>query len=73
MRIQGLLLSMLAIALTGAGAPDTSSPDVRQSVEKILHDQQDAWNRRDLQSFMASYWNSPDLTFFSGAQKISGW
>jgi len=73
MRIQGLLLSMLAIALTGAGAPDTSSPDVKQSVEKVLHDQQDAWNRRDLQSFMASYWNSPDLTFFSGAQKISGW
>jgi len=73
MRIQGLLLSTLAITLLGAGAGDKNSADIGQSVEKVLHEQQDAWNRRDLQGFMASYWNSPDLTFFSGAQKIAGW
>ncbi len=22
---------------------------------------------------MSGYWNSPDLTFFSGAKKVSGW
>jgi ketosteroid isomerase-like protein len=39
----------------------------------VLQAQQDAWNRHDLKGFMSGYWNSPDLTFFSGAQRTSGW
>jgi len=35
--------------------------------------QQDAWNRHDLEAFMSGYWNSPDLTFFSGANVTTGW
>ena len=42
-------------------------------VEQILHSQQDAWNRHDLDAFMTGYWNSPDLTFFSGAKESKGW
>lgn len=43
------------------------------AVEHVLHTQQDAWNRYDLEAFMAGYWNSPDLTFFSGAKETRGW
>ena len=43
------------------------------AVEHVLHTQQDAWNRHDLEAFMAGYWNSPDLTFFSGAKEQHGW
>jgi ketosteroid isomerase-like protein len=50
-------------------APD----DPKAAVEQVLHTQQDAWNRHDLDSFMAGYWNSADLTFFSGAKQTSGW
>jgi len=32
----------------------------------VLKTQQEAWNRKDLEGFMAGYWNSPDLTFFFG-------
>ena len=69
------LTSLLAAALLMpcvAFARDTG-PDVKTSVEQVLRTQQDAWNRRDLEAFMSGYWNSPDLTFFSGAQRTSGW
>jgi ketosteroid isomerase-like protein len=50
-----------------------SPADVNSAVENVLHQQAEAWNRHDLEGFMAGYWNSPDLIFFSGAQKTSGW
>lgn len=43
------------------------------AVQQVLQKQQDAWNRHDLSGFMAGYWNSPELTFFSGAKQTSGW
>jgi len=50
-----------------------SSEDPKASVRNVLIAQQDAWNRHDLDAFMAGYWDSPDLTFFSGARQIHGW
>src|SRR5439155_19584961 len=32
-----------------------------------------AWNAGDLEGFMTGYWQSPDLTFFSGKSKEAGW
>ena len=45
----------------------------RSAVEQVLRAQQEAWNRHDLDAFMAGYWNSPELTFFSGAKERHGW
>ncbi len=45
----------------------------KRAIERVLRDQQKAWNRHDLEGFMAGYWNSPDLTFFSGAEERDGW
>lgn len=45
----------------------------RGAVEGVLQTQEDAWNRHDLEAFMAGYWNSPELTFFSGASERRGW
>lgn len=50
-----------------------STSEANSAIENVLHQQADAWNRHDLEAFMAGYWNSPDLIFFSGAQKTSGW
>ena len=47
--------------------------DARSAIESVLRQQAEAWNRHDLEGFMAGYWNSPDLVFFSGATKTSGW
>lgn len=56
-----------------AQASPTSVGDGRAAVEQVLHVQQDAWNRHDLEVFMAGYWKSPELTFFSGASERHGW
>ena len=63
----------LLLAAGLAGAADRSTAGVKSAVEQVLHAQQDAWNRQDLEAFMVGYWNSPDLTFFSGAHETSGW
>ena len=66
---------IILVAFSEGGAQVThSSIDVAKSeVERVLLTQQEAWNRHDLEGFMAGYWNSPDLTFFSGAKEKHGW
>jgi uncharacterized protein (TIGR02246 family) len=67
-----LLIGVIA-ALTVAGTGQDSTDAARQAIRKVIEDQQSAWNHHDLQAFMAGYWNSPDLTFFSGAHESKGW
>lgn len=50
-----------------------SDDNVNAAVRRVLDEQQSAWNRRDLDGFMAGYWHSPDLTFISGGTETSGW
>jgi beta-aspartyl-peptidase (threonine type) len=61
-----ILLSLNAFA-------QASKLDAASVVEQVLLRQQEAWNHHDLEGFMSDYWNSPELTFFSGAEKRSGW
>jgi ketosteroid isomerase-like protein len=58
-----------------AGAQDVSGSygTGAKAVERVLRTQQEAWNRHDLEGFMAGYWNSPELTFFSDAKEHDGW
>ena len=42
-------------------------------VLRVLAEQADAWNRGDLDGFMAGYLNSPDLTFRSGGTVTKGY
>jgi beta-aspartyl-peptidase (threonine type) len=63
---------LLAISTGGDLIQDRALPDAK-AVEQVLQDQSAAWNRQDLTGFMAAYWKSPLLTFFSGADISSGW
>jgi ketosteroid isomerase-like protein len=56
-------------AETEAGVRRASETAVR----KVLDDQVSAWNRGDLEGFMLGYWNSPDVTYYSGKEITSGW
>jgi ketosteroid isomerase-like protein len=58
-----------AHAQAGVAATDDSGAAIRH----VIVAQQDAWNRHDLEAFMTGYWNSPELTFFSGAKEHDGW
>jgi beta-aspartyl-peptidase (threonine type) len=65
-----LLLTTLCVAQT----PDKmNAEDDKAAIEQVLRTQQDAWNRHDLEAFMAGYWNSPQLTFFSRGTVNHGW
>ena len=64
------LITIYASAQTPA---NTAPGDPKAAVEQVLLKQQDAWNHRDLDAFMSGYWNSPELTFFSGAKETAGW
>jgi uncharacterized protein (TIGR02246 family) len=44
-----------------------------QAIRKVLDDQVKAWNKGDLEGFMAGYWMSPELTFSSGGEQTKGW
>ena len=39
----------------------------------ILALQKTAWNERNIEGFMAYYWNSDKFTFQSGANRLHGW
>jgi len=47
-------------------------PDVPE-VRALLADQAAAWNRGDLDGFMAGYWNDDRLVFASGSDVTTGW
>jgi ketosteroid isomerase-like protein len=66
-----VLVSLFALAQTSQTS--ATADDSKAAVEHVLRTQQDAWNHHDLDAFMAGYWNSPHLTFFSGAKETSGW
>lgn len=63
----GLLI--LASTLSTGLPPSKGTAEVRALLER----QQDAWNRHDLEGFMAGYWKSDALTFFSGGSITRGW
>ena len=68
--VVGFAVVWLAAAVVAA---DKSADIAKTAVEQVLRMQQDAWNRHDLEAFMTGYWNSRELTFFSGARETSGW
>lgn len=67
----GTLLLAMAVPLHSQTKGDADAGKV--AVENVLRAQQDAWNRHDLDEFLAGYWKSAELTFFSGAKQTSGW
>jgi uncharacterized protein (TIGR02246 family) len=68
-----VLLVSAIFAITISGVTQDAADTNRKEIQKVIEDQQSAWNRHDLEAFMSGYWNSPDLTFFSGAHESKGW
>jgi uncharacterized protein (TIGR02246 family) len=67
-----VLLGVIAALTVSSGGQDAGD-SARTAIRKVIEEQQASWNRQDLEAFMAGYWNSPDLTFFSGAHEAKGW
>jgi uncharacterized protein (TIGR02246 family) len=67
-----LLFGCSAVALAYLAA-SRQEPPAQAAIRQLLDDQDAAWNRGDLEGFMAGYWNSPQLSFYSGGDKRQGW
>jgi ketosteroid isomerase-like protein len=67
-----LLIAPFAFPSLAATEEPVADPETR-AVVKVLSDQEAAWNKGDLKGFMGGYWNSPELTFYSGRDKRKGW
>jgi ketosteroid isomerase-like protein len=61
------MLPVLALAQT------TPADAQKSAIRALLANQVDAWNRHDLEGFMAGYWKSPELSFYSGSSVTHGW
>jgi ketosteroid isomerase-like protein len=44
-----------------------------EAIRTVMDNQAAAWNRGDLEGFMAGYWRSDKLTFISGTEVTRGW
>lgn len=63
-------LLILAVALVGCGRAHHFD---RAAVEAVLTAQAEAWNRGDLDGYMAGYAHTDELVFTSGGKVRRGW
>ena len=66
------LLGAVIGDVLGGGVFSTSR-DRKPEVVNVLTEQQAAWNRGDLDGFMASYWKSDRMAFCGGSEMTYGW
>jgi ketosteroid isomerase-like protein len=45
----------------------------RDDIRRVLDAQTAAWNKKDLEGYMAGYWKSPELSFYGGSSITRGW
>ncbi len=65
--------SWLLVLAACASAPRAFSPDDDRAVRAVITAQQQAWNRGDLDGFMAGYLHDASLVFTSGGKIRHGW
>lgn len=73
MNLPRWLLLLVLFSLTEAAAARAEAPPSEKAIRAVLDAQVAAWNKEDLEGFMAGYWKSPDLTFVSGDKITRGW
>ena len=69
-RISLILIGLFAIpSVIRAQSPADAHAKDRAAILQLLTNQQDEWNKGNVDAFMTAYWNSPELTF-SGASGV---
>jgi uncharacterized protein (TIGR02246 family) len=68
-----VLTAAVIAAVVGLASGAPATPPEAVAVRAILDAQVTAWNRGDLDGFMAGYWKDDALTFFSGDTITRGW
>ncbi len=69
-------LVVVILLVLGCGSAYARRPQATKAVQEIravLDKQVTEWNKGNLEGFMAGYWNSQSLSFYSGSIKTAGW
>ena len=67
-----LLLTTLVLLISSASV--FAQPGRAESaIRRVMDEQAAAWNRGDIDGFMAGYWRSEKLTFISGTEVTRVW
>jgi ketosteroid isomerase-like protein len=66
------ILAVVTVAVASGARPPQPSPDEAQ-IRALLVDQTAAWNRGDIDGFMAGYWKSDETEFVSADGISRGW
>lgn len=69
MKAGSLIVALVLFAAAAAGQSRKSEIEI----ESVMAAQAAAWNRGDIDGFMAGYWRSEKLTFVSGTDVTRGW
>ena len=51
----------------------SAAVNATNEIQNVLHAQQEAWNRGDIDAFMEGYWRSDETVFVSGDEVTRGW
>jgi uncharacterized protein (TIGR02246 family) len=71
--VKGWPAVFVLVLSVACSATDLPGPDAAKDVRAVWTTQVEAWNRGDLEGFMAGYWKSSDLVFFSNGTETRGW
>jgi beta-aspartyl-peptidase (threonine type) len=66
-------VGLVLISCLGSAAQAQGPPSDQEAIRSVLDNQVAAWNARDLKRFMKGYWESDQLSFYSGNSKTRGW
>ena len=68
------LLFCLSTTAFAQQAPAADTAGDEAAVRAVLNAQMEAWNRGDLECYMAiGYWKSPELAFIGGSSEVRGY
>lgn len=82
MSIEGRVIALTGLLIVAVSCrperghqaqPEFREMEAETEIRSLLDAQQEAWNARDLEGFMAGYWRSEDLAFGGGGKVNRGW
>ncbi len=74
--IRGLVLLaalLLAVVASGRMQLHDAGGAAKTEIQVVLDQQLAAWNRGDIEGFMAGYWQSPELVYLTDSKIVRGW
>src|ERR1051325_8183801 len=70
-----LIVTTLALPLSAQQSADQAQRynKTATAIRAVIAAQAEAWNRGDIEGYMAGYWRSPETVFISGDNVTRGW